>query len=439
MTRNQLIIIGIGGFLVLVFVLMLLGVLPGLNSQQPTAVRANLKIWGVGKNIGQFDGMFSEFKKTYPNVQITYRGFDTQDEYESTLLEAFASGQSPDIFMVANESFPRFANKIIPFAPTTFSLAQLEQLFPQTVEQTFVQKGNVYALPLSIDTLALIYNKDMLNAASIPFPPTTWEEFKNITPQLIKKDIKKNSTSTILIAASTFGGSETNVENASDLLGTLMLQTGTKMVDPGFSSAAFSSEEGRNALTFYTQFSDPQNGVYSWNNAMQYSIDAFSQEKVAMIFGYLSDVNAIRVKNSFLNFGVSPMPQPEMLDKKLALTHPFYYGLAVSIQTKQNDVAKDLILALATNPVVTSMYLDTTKEPPALLSLINQSLNDPTMSVFARQTLIARSWPKPDDRTIKNIFSNMIDNVVSKKLKVYDAINQAVSEVNAVFLQKGYN
>jgi len=433
MSRNQLIIIGAGVFLVLVFILMLLGILPGFRKAEPTAIQANLKMWGVGRDIGQWNDALSEFKKTYPNIQVAYRGFDTQEDYEAALLEAFASGRSPDIFMVANESFPRFANKIIPFSSGAISLAQVDQLFPQTVTQTFVQKGQIYALPLSIDSLALIYNKDMLNAASVPFPPTTWEEFKNISPRLIKKDTKKNSTSTILIAASTLGGSEKNVKNASDVLSTLMLQTGTKMVDPGFSSAAFSSEQGRNALAFYAQFGDPANVEYSWNDGMQYSIDAFSQEKVAMIFGYLTDVNAIRSKNSFLNFGVAPMPQPET--SVVHATHPFYYGLAVSIQTQQNDAAKQLLLALTTNPTIASMYLSVTNTPPALLSLINQNLNDPTMSVFARSALIARSWPKPDNRTVRDIFSRMIDNAVSKKLSVYESAQQAVSEVNDIFRQ----
>lgn len=431
MTRNQLIIIGIGGFLVFVFILMVLGVLPGLKKAEPTSIKASLVMWGVGRDSGQWSDALAEFKKSYPNIQFTYRGFDTQDVYESALLEAFASGKSPDIFMVANESFPRFANKIIPFSATAISLAQVEQLFPQTVEQTFVQKGQAYALPLSIDTLALIYNKDMLNAAGIPFPPTTWEEFKADSPKLVKKDAKSNA---VLIAASTLGGSEKNVKNAADTLGTLMLQTGTKMVSADFSNATFSSEEGRNALAFYAQFADPQNDAYSWSDAMPYSMDAFSQGKVAMTFGYLSDVNDIRSKNSFLNFGVAPMPQPGT--SIVHATHPFYYGLAVSIQTKQNDAAKKLILALTTDSAVASPYLDATKTPPALLSLINQSLNDPQMSVFARQALIARSWPKPDDRTVKDVFSRMIDNAVSKKLSIYEAVQQGASEVNTIFAQK---
>lgn len=431
MTRNQLIILGAGGFLVLLLILMMLGVLPGFKKAEPTAVKASVTVWGVGRDSGQWNEAFSEFKKTYPNIQIVYRGFDSKDVYEATLLEAFASGKSPDVYMVDNESFPRFVNKIIPFSSVAISLAQLEQMFPQTVEQTFVQKGQVYALPLSIDTLALIYNKDMLNAAGIPYPPTTWEEFKTDSVKLVKKDAK---TGSILIAGSTLGGSEKNVKNASDMLSTLMLQTGTKMVDSTFTSATFSSEEGRNALAFYAQFADPQNENYSWNDSLPYSLDAFSQGRVAMVFGYFSDVNDIRSKNSLLNFGVAPMPQPAT--SVVHATHPSYYGFAVSTQTKQNDIAKKLLLSLTTDPVIAGMYLSATKTPPALLSLINQSLNDPQMSVFARQALIARSWPKPDDRTVIDIFSRMIDNATSKKLPIYAAVQQATTEVNAVFAQK---
>ncbi|MEI6479572.1 MAG: extracellular solute-binding protein [bacterium] len=430
MSNAKLIIIGVVGVLVLIFVLMLIGIIPGLKSNQPNAAPASLVMWGVGNRAGQFDNAFQAFKQTYPNVQILYKGFDTQDEYESALIEAFASGNSPDIFMVANESFPRFANKIIPFSTAAITLTQLEQLFPQTVEQTFVRNGQAYALPLSIDTLALIYNKDMFNAASIPFPPKTWEEFKTISPRLLKND---KLTGALIAAPSPMGGSEKNVAYASDLLGTIMIQNGAKMVNSDFSNALFLSQEGRDAITFYTQFVDSPNSTSTWNDAMPYSIDAFSQEKTAMTFGYLSDVNTIRSKNSFLNFGVALLPQYE---GTLAATHPFYYGLAVSIQTKNNDAAKRLILSLTTDQNIAEMYLKETKTPPALLSLINQDFNDLQLNVFARQALIARSWPKPDNRAVKDIFSQMIDNITSKKLSVYSGVRQAEGEVNTLFRNK---
>lgn len=432
MTRNQLIIIGLGAFLVLIFILMLVGIIPGFRGTEPNAISAKLTMWGVGRDENAFTGQFTEFKKTYPNVTVTYKGFSSLPDYESALLEAFASGNAPDIFMVANESFPRFQNKIIPFSSTAITLAQLEQLFPQTVEKTFVRNGQVYALPLSIDTLALLYNKDMLSAAGIPTPPATWDVFDAAIPKLVKKD---KATNAILVAGSTLGGSEKNVKNAADTLSTLMIQTGTSMTNNDSSSALFASNEGNMALTFYTKYADPQNSTYSWNDAMPYSLDAFSQEKVAMAFGYLSDVNDIKSKNPLLNFGVAPLPQPS--DAIKATTHPFYYGLAVSSQTKQNEAAKKLLLAITTDPAVARLYLDETKTPPALLSLVNEYTSDPLMNVFARQILIARSWPKLDDRKITTIFSQMIDNVNSKKLRVNDALNEAVSEVNSLFGQRG--
>ena len=36
----------------------------------------------------------------------------------------------------------------------------------------------IYALPMAMDTLALFYNQDMLNAAGIPQPPATWSDFQ---------------------------------------------------------------------------------------------------------------------------------------------------------------------------------------------------------------------------------------------------------------------
>jgi len=43
----------------------------------------------------------------------------------------------------------------------------------------FLYQGQPYASPLSINTLALFYNRDLLNEAGIVLPPVTWEEFVN--------------------------------------------------------------------------------------------------------------------------------------------------------------------------------------------------------------------------------------------------------------------
>jgi uncharacterized protein YaeQ len=77
-------------------------------------------------------------------------------------------------------------------------------------------------------------------------------------------------------------------------------------------------------------------------------------------------------------------------------------------------------------------YVDVSLNPPALKYLINQKLNDPNLSVFAYQTLIARSWQEKNMEKINQIFNNIILGVNVGKYNVRDAIKLAEEQINQI-------
>jgi ABC-type glycerol-3-phosphate transport system substrate-binding protein len=427
MSKPQLIFVGVVSILVIVLVLVFTGILPGLA---PKRTKVNLTIWEVGPYSTQ--GALSSLKTTYPNVTYTVKSFPTIEEYESALLEAFSVGKAPDIFMVSQDNFPRFSNKIRYFPTEYISIPQLRQYFPSIVEQAFTKQGFVYALPLSIDTLSLIYNKDLLGGAGMTAPPTTWEQLKEMLPKLIKKDGAGN----IVIAGMAIGGTPRSVMHAVDILSIIMLQKGTAMTSPDWTSATFASSQGVDALGFYTQFTDPNGGIYTWDDSMPPSIDAFSQEKLAMMLGYHEDVKKIREKNQYLNFDVAPLPQPQaLLDAGKSMTYSSMYGYAISLQSKSYTTAWNIILGLTTNSAPEEIYLSDTKSPPALLSLINTQFNNVEYVTFSKQALVAKSWQKPNDIIVNDTFATMIESVITKKSRIQDALYQAISVINRLFSQ----
>lgn len=426
MSKPQLLFVAIAGALVLILILIFTGIIPGL---QQTRVKATIKIWEVGPYSAQ--NALKLLKSTYPDITYDIKAFSSLDTYENALLEAFATGNAPDIFMVSGENFPRFANKIGAFPQTSISLSQLRSLFPQVVEQAFTIKGQVFALPLSIDSLALIYNKSLLSSAGITAPPKTWEDVQQQTPQLIKKD----ALGAITVAATSLGGSAKSAKNAADLISAMMMQRGALMVNETNTAATFSSIPAEAALSYYAQFANASGTLYTWNDSMPPSIDAFSAEKVAMTFGYLEDVKQIKKRSPYLNFDVAPLPQPQaLLDAGKSLTYSSLFGYAVSRQSKNYATAWNIVLALTTNASTEQAYLDETGSSPALLSVINATQNNPQTGVFARQALTARLWQKPNNNLAATSFSTMIENVTSKKLRAQDALYESQSEINRSFI-----
>lgn len=418
LTKPQIIILGVVGFIILLILLVFLGILPGLKKDSSN-LKTNLEFWGVFDNSESYGAAIADFKNLYPGVTVNYRRFQEAADYEAALLDALASGKGPDIAMVRNVSLPREAARLVPAPNAKVSLLALRNLFPQVVEADFAPAGAVYALPLSLDSLALIYNQDIFNENAITAPPATWEEFKALVPRLTRRD----ETGKIVVAAAALGGSRRSIPLAPDILSALMLQTGTKMVSDDFRSAEFASAEGENALNFYTQFSRPKSALYTWDDSFAEASAAFAAEKAAMTFGYARSLQDLKLKNPFLNFGVTALPQPQEAAK--SITYPAYWGYAVTRQSLKQNLAWDFIVTLTTKLPNAQSYLEVTGVPPALRSLISEKLNDPNLSVFAAQSLTARSWPQVNPEAVGQIFSQMIEKVNAGTLDARAALEEA--------------
>lgn len=437
-SRNQIIVIGVAGLVILFFVLLLLGLIPGLKQPSPNGTEPNnsqitLNFWGTTEAGGSsaIHSLIDEFLKTNRNVSIHYQQFDNADIYEKTLINALATGGGPDIFMFRSSWLLKHYNKVSPIPDTLLALSQLRQLFPQVVEQDFVisQKttnqtqtvSKIYALPLYIDTLVLIYNKDIFDASSVALPPKTWLDFQNLIPKLKQTNILNQITR----PAAAIGGSNTSIDSASDLLNLLMLQFGSKFVNP--SGEINFGSEGLSAFNFYLQFADPNSQYYTWNDSLNSSLNSFSQAQTAMIFNYASSIPLIKQKNPYLNIGVSSMPQ---FDQNNPKNFADYWGLTVSNQSQQQNLSWQFILAATTDSQISETYLQAAKKPAALRTLIEKYKTDLDFGVFANQALASRSWQQPDSDVVKQAFSDMIQSVLNGRLNSEQAIKQAQNQIN---------
>ena len=212
-TRNQTIILGIVGVVVLFLILIFTGVIPGLRTASKKQVKADLDFWGVFDKSSVYQNVIDQFQDLHQGIKINYRQLDPET-YENELINALAAGRGPDIFMIHNTWLPKHYDKISPLPEEKLNIAVYgDQLFPKVVKTDFTSNDTIYAFPLSIDTLALVYNKDIFDQSGIALAPTTWLEFQNIVPQLRILD----KTGKISRAAAAIGGSNKSVNRATDL------------------------------------------------------------------------------------------------------------------------------------------------------------------------------------------------------------------------------
>ena len=436
----------------------------------------SLEVWGPLDNGDALNEIFDNYKKINPNISgISYKKISS-DTYKTELLDALASGQGPDIFMINNAWLDAFEDKIS-FSPTEMSPQiineqKFKQNFVDVAAADFINDDKIYAVPLSVDSLGLYYNKNLFNQAGITAPPTNWNEFI----EDVKKLTKINSVGEITLSGAAIGTAY-NINRSTDVLTLLMLQNGTKMIDDGgrpvFDATSNingkSVSPGEEALNFYTQFSDSRSSNYAWNSKQHYSLDAFMQEEVAMMFNYSWHLKTIEDGSPKLNFSVAPVPQFSNSEK---VNYANYWGFAVAKNkipksnpydnSQASSVSNDIRIGeawlfltyLTTKPDGTfgganssgssvgktadpnfdpaKSYLSKSGEPSARRDLIELQKSDPRIGVFATDNLIGKSWRMPDPESTEAIFATMIDAVNKGQTTVFDALHTAARRVDAL-------
>lgn len=423
----------------------------GIKSNAPLK-SVTLKYWRVWEDDDAFADLIKKYNQVHPNVKIEYRKL-RYEEYENELLNAFAEDRGPDIFSIHNSWTKKYQNKIQPLPEAltvtyqflegkfkkelvqqarterTLSIKNLKDKFADQVyydaviramdEKSKTEKEMIYGLPLSIDTLAMFYNKDLFNNAGIAEPAVNWDK-KFL--QDVKKLTKQNSKGKIIQSGVALGGSS-NIDRAGDILSVLMMQDGSRMMDggrvmfdsipPEFERLGLRTNPGLEALIFYTGFANPAKEVYCWNKEMDNSLKMFSDNQLAILFGYSYFLPAIRANNPKLNFSVTKLPQ--IKDSLSTVNFANYWLETVSKKSKNPDEAWDFVQFITKEEQVES-YLEKTKKPPALKSLLAKEkwTDHQEIGPFVEQVLTAKSWYKgKDPLAAEKIIAEMIEETVA--------------------------
>ncbi len=414
MTRTQTIIVGTIVFLTAVFLLMVLGVLPGLKQARPAPF--SLELWGFDDKDSAWQDIIQSFEKENAHISVRYTRVN-KENFEATLINRLAENTGPDIFMMKNAWLIAHRDKIYPLPQPTFrfSVNTFADTFVDVAGSDLISNdGAIYGIPLSVDSLALFYNKDIFNASNIAVPPRTWDEVSQVSRALTQispaGDITKSGIAL---------GSAKNITHAFEIISAMILQNGDPIVSRTHTVQMDKGSE--DALLFYTSFADRTKQNFTWSNLLENSLDAFAEEKTAMAIGLAYDISRMRAKNPHINIGVAPFPQLKNASKPA--TYADYAFLAVSKLSRHRDDAGKLIL-FATEKANSELYIDSTGHAPARRDILSTKAPPLEAELFWHQALIAKSWPIPDYSATKKIFEEAIESISSRRANISQAFNQ---------------
>ncbi len=450
--------------------LMFQGVLPGIRRDngviRPTGpAPISLTMWNVFDEAEIFSELIADYKALYPHITINYTRID-YPEYRDRLDGAFIEGKALDIYAIHNTWLPLEQKRISPAPETLRAVAGFDEIFPSVVKFDFTrelagdaagsngtegalgsevgggQEGAriIYALPLALETLGLFYNKDYFEAANIMSPPKTWEELLDY----VKLFTQYDDTGNIKLSGIALGAGN-NINRATDIVALLMLQGGAKMNNESFSEATFDDQvwqgegenqkrfsPGKDALNFYLAFSDRTRPVYSWDNTMAYSMDAFVEGKTAMMVNYPHQIPVIVGKAPHLNFTAGVMPQ--FKDGSQDINYASYWGFTVAKSSLQKEAAWQFIDFML-QPENLKKYLEAAKLPTARRDLILWQQQDALLRPFVNQILSARSWYQGDVAAAEKVLLDMITSVEVGEQTVEEALEDAAARIT-VIIQK---
>ncbi len=404
----------------------------GLTEEEKTALKpVVLNYWTIFNDTSVLDSMATEYKKERPYVTVKIRKVRVE-EFDDLFLNALADNVAPDIVSVHIRDLGKYKARLLPapekvqmskvyvkgtYAKETvvvpqdisiISVPSLKSNFVSTVSDDVVKGGKIYGLPLALDVMALYYNKNLLDQAGIPLPPTTWEELMDA----VRETTIFNEKGDIIQSGAALG-TGANIARSFDILSLLMLQGGVKIAQGNsvtFDGNLRASVEGHPtlaAMRFYTDFANPTKDVYTWNEKMGDALQAFAAGKVVFYFGFAYDYPKIKAIAPQINMDIVPVPQ---LNPAKPTNVANYYVESVVGKTKNPDAAWDFVRFMTT-PDNIKKYTDATKRPTPLRAQIKDQEKDLVLAPFVGTLLQAENWYHGKNQEIATkAFDSLIHN-----------------------------
>lgn len=387
----------------------------GLSQEDMIATKpVTLNYWTVYDDVEKLTEFAKEYKTIRSYVTINVRQV-RYDEFDSLFTNALADGVAPDIISIHSRWLRRYQNRLDP-APDSVNVARIiikGKIKPETIvtidnnampTKNYLKKAyvsvvaddvtiddKIYGFPLAMDTLAMYYNKELLDKAGIPLVPTTWLEFS----EAVKKSTRFGKNGEIVQAGVALG-TGANIKNSFDIISLLLLQNGVK-IEQGkrvsFMDRLTDREPNHptfQAMRFYTNFARPTKDVYSWNESMGDSLDEFARGRSVFFFGFAYDRPRIKALGPQIKFDIEPVPQ---LNSAVPANVASYWVESVVFKSANKNEAWDFIRFMS-EPANIKKYVSATKQPSPLRAQIAQEQEDPELGPFAKQALTAQNWYK---------------------------------------------
>jgi len=384
------------------------------NSGKPKQVE--LTFWGFWEEEEVMHPLIEKYEAENPGVKITY-AIQPLRNYESLLYTRLEH----------NSWTPKFRKYLSPLPSSVMGTDEYsKEFYPTAIEDFTGNNGKIYAIPLQIDGLMIIYNKELLKEAGYNVPPTDWDSFMEAAANLTKRD-----SSGKIIQSGLAIGTSRNITHSTDILFYFYLQNLAQILSEDKTMMNLTSPRALAAFDKYTSFVREKNPT--WASYLPNDLTYFVDGKVAMMFGTSWRALEILEYTKDIEFGLAPLPRLTNNDEVYYAT---YWGTTVSKTSKDTLEAWKFVKFLSEPEQLRRLYQNAAKtrafgEPYSRVSMNAELAENKHTKALAYMAPYMKSFQVGEQAFVEEKLRQAITAVAENGRSSNSTLQTIQDEINA--------
>jgi len=393
------------------------------GSSQPTSLTVWLMNGSAPKSV--VDGVNADFKAAHPNTTVKVE-IQQWSNVTTKLDTAYAGSNPPDVVELGNTLVAKYASAgALKDVGSKQSSFENSSTWLKSLTESCTFNGKLYCVPYYAGSRAVIYRKDMFDAAGLK-PPTSMAGLLQVGQSLMNTHRSDANFSALYFPGKYWYAA---LPFIWDFGGDVAVNSGGTWKGDLSSSSSQQGLQQLNTLVSTLSRADKTGDELKQDQA-------FAQGHIAMIIANGWEVGVITGANGgdpSLTGKLGVFPIPSHVDGQTA---PVFLGgsdLAVSAKSKNQDLAEDWVRRLA-NTKFQSQMVTVGGVIPNSTSLIALQ-TDPLASVFAsaaktsRFTPNAASWANVESA---NVIPDMLVSIFTKQASISSATQNADTKIGQI-------
>ena len=391
------------------------------GSSQPTSLTVWLMNGSAPKSV--VDGVNADFKAAHPNTTVKVE-IQQWSNVTTKLDTAYAGSNPPDVVELGNTLVAKYASAgALKDVGSKQSSFENSSTWLKSLTESCTFNGKLYCVPYYAGSRAVIYRKDMFDAAGLK-PPTSMAGLLQVGQSLMNTHRSDANFSALYFPGKYWYAA---LPFIWDFGGDVAVNSGGTWKGDLSSSSSQQGLQQLNTLVSTLSRADKTGDELKQDQA-------FAQGHIAMIIANGWEVGVITGANGgdpSLTGKLGVFPIPSHVDGQTA---PVFLGgsdLAVSAKSKNQDLAEDWVRRLANTKFQMVTVGGVIPNSTSLIAL----QTDPLASVFAsaaktsRFTPNAASWANVESA---NVIPDMLVSIFTKQASISSATQSADTKIGQI-------